>query len=722
MENIWMFLQQTAAASLVALFLLILQRIFLDKLSPRWQYGVWLVLLLRLLVPAGFGGRPTVLDVTFWVETLRTRVELGLHSAYSPPFVASLPAAPVPLPPAGAPASWTDWAFLIYCAGVVLWAAWFVVSAVRLSLRVRGGVPVEGERRAAMEALAKQQRLPMPRRIVECRWARTPFVVGVVRPALVLPMGWALDEKVVLHELLHLKYRDVWAGWLTTALRCLHWCNPFLWFVFDKTGNDRESLCDQRVLERLEGEDRRDYGRCLLAMADDKAVRTPGATTMANGARAVKARIEAIARFKRFPQGMGLVSGCIVFALSLSLVAGVPVSAAGTDDTVETPDGGNPPILALAAQNRATTVAGALDAYGKALYHWYQRPGTGLLCAAMVTAPEDMPAVLAANAKVNEERVEDWSLLEHWWQTGPVFRGLTADGGDGYLCQVFWFRDVELASKNDPLWPEEDEPWPTEYLCHTVRVQPDGSYWTVEKLAETTGIFDSDVNIARLGRWSDSTLYGPVTWSGEAYGLKIELSPAQTMTTGDGVLGESLLRRFQESEGYVNPFSFWDQDEEEPPSDDPMPRLEGFTGCYSGLVVSRENTWDRQRTFTVEITPRWDDPWVVTQEQWQWLRHVDVREDTAELEKYLLNRAVHSVEYEYEPMGAGKKAVFSEGGAGGEGGRGAWDGPMEQYVAPDYFTVTVTNADGEEFPVDLTPRYTTPDGGAFTLDGEEGPQ
>ena len=312
MENIWMFLQQTAAASLVALFLLILQRIFLDKLSPRWQYGVWLVLLLRLLVlllrllvPAGFGGRPTVLDVTFWVETLRTRVELGLNSAYSTPFAASLPAAPVPLPPAGAPASWTDWAFLIYCAGVVLWAAWFVVSAVRLSLRVRGGVPVEGERRAAIEALAREQRLPMPRRIVECRWARTPFVVGVVRPALVLPMGWALDEKVVLHELLHLKYRDVWAGWLTTALRCLHWCNPFLWFVFDKTGNDRESLCDQRVLERLEGEERRDYGRCLLAMADDRAMRTPGATTMANGARAVKARIEAIARFKRFPQGMG---------------------------------------------------------------------------------------------------------------------------------------------------------------------------------------------------------------------------------------------------------------------------------------------------------------------------------------------------------------------------------------------------------------------------------
>ena len=679
---------------------------------------MWLVLLLRLLVPAGFGGRPTVLDVTFWVETLRTRVELGLSSAYSSPFVSSLPAAPVPLPPAGVPASWTDWAFLIYCAGVVLWAAWFVVSAVRLSLRVRSGVPVEGERRAAIEAL-EQQQLPMPRRIVECRWARTPFVVGVVRPALVLPMGWALDGKVVLHELLHLKYRDVWAGWLTTALRCLHWCNPFLWFVFDKTGNDRESLCDQRVLERLEGEDRRDYGRCLLAMADDKAMRTPGATTMANGARAVKARIQAIARFKRFPQGMGLASGCIVFALSLSLVAGAPVSAAGESASVETPDNmGVAGALAAAAQNQADTVAGALDVYGKAIYHWYQSPDTGLLCAAMVTPEEDMPAVLNAYEDAFVERVADLEPLNHWWCTGPVFRGLTSDGAGGYLCQVFWFRDVELAGKSDPRWPEEDEPWPTEYLCHTVRVQPDGDYWTVEKLAETTGVFEGDVSLAGLGRWTGSALYGPVTWSGEADGLKIELSPSQTMTTGDGVLGQSLLRRFQESEGYVNPFSFWGQDEEETLSDDPMPHLEGFTGFYSGLIVSRENTWDRQRTFTVEITPRWDDPDIVTGEEAHRLRSSDQWEE----DKYVENYASLPVEYPYGPMNAGKKIVYPEGGGGGESGRGDLDGPMEQYIAPDCFTVTVANADEEEFTVDLTPRYTTPDGGTFTLDGEEGPQ
>ena len=71
MDSIWTLLQQTAAAALTALFLLLLQRIFLDKLSPRWQYGVWSVLLLRLIVPAGIGGRSTSLDLWPWIDRLR---------------------------------------------------------------------------------------------------------------------------------------------------------------------------------------------------------------------------------------------------------------------------------------------------------------------------------------------------------------------------------------------------------------------------------------------------------------------------------------------------------------------------------------------------------------------------------------------------------------------------------------------------------------------------
>lgn len=282
------------------------------------------MLVLRLLIPAGVWGRSTVLDVWPWLEAARAGTELTLDSAYSSPWTLSLPRGPIPLLPAEAPRSLTDWLFLLYLAGALGLALWYLGCALLLSLRVSRGVPVEGPRRAAIDAVAQRYQLPRPRRVVECRWERSPFLTGFLAPALVLPMGWEPDEKVILHELLHLKHRDLWAGWLTAALRCLHWCDPLLWLVFDKVDNDREALCDQRVLERLEGEDRRDYGRVLLSMADSRTVRVPGATTMANGARAIQARIQAIARFKRFPRGMALVSGCMGAALVMALAVGGP--------------------------------------------------------------------------------------------------------------------------------------------------------------------------------------------------------------------------------------------------------------------------------------------------------------------------------------------------------------------------------------------------------------
>ena len=51
MVNIWEFLLQSISVSLVAGFLLIIKAVFKDKLSPRWQYGVWSILALRILLP-----------------------------------------------------------------------------------------------------------------------------------------------------------------------------------------------------------------------------------------------------------------------------------------------------------------------------------------------------------------------------------------------------------------------------------------------------------------------------------------------------------------------------------------------------------------------------------------------------------------------------------------------------------------------------------------------
>ena len=82
MNNIWSFLTQTLSVSVVALLLLFLKGIMADKLSPRWQYSVWCLLALRIIIPVA-SNQNIFLPIPVWVEMLKTLVEGKLSSAYS---------------------------------------------------------------------------------------------------------------------------------------------------------------------------------------------------------------------------------------------------------------------------------------------------------------------------------------------------------------------------------------------------------------------------------------------------------------------------------------------------------------------------------------------------------------------------------------------------------------------------------------------------------------
>ena len=57
MFDIWGFLLQTLTVSGVAALILIIKVLFKDKLSPKWQFAVWGILGIIMLMPAGLFGR-----------------------------------------------------------------------------------------------------------------------------------------------------------------------------------------------------------------------------------------------------------------------------------------------------------------------------------------------------------------------------------------------------------------------------------------------------------------------------------------------------------------------------------------------------------------------------------------------------------------------------------------------------------------------------------------
>ncbi len=127
MFDLWAFLLQTLSISGVAALLLLIKWLFRDKLPPKWHFGVWGVLGVMMLVPAGWNGHYTLVNWQFVVELLK-----GLAGDYS--FTQVL--FPVPVI-TGMPNTVTEWLFAVYVTGVIV----FIVRYIVLYARLRKALP-----------------------------------------------------------------------------------------------------------------------------------------------------------------------------------------------------------------------------------------------------------------------------------------------------------------------------------------------------------------------------------------------------------------------------------------------------------------------------------------------------------------------------------------------------------------------------------------------------
>ena len=500
MRDIWGFLLQTFTASGVAVLLLIVKRMFQDKLPPQWQFSIWGILGLVLLIPAGLSGRYVLINWPWLVETAKTVIagDYGLTRVV----------APIPMPPLAAPATAAQWLYCLYLAGVLALLARYVISYILLRLALRRGRPAVPEQ---VNRVAEQYGLRACR-VVEVPGMTSAFVCGVFRPVLALPAGTAVDDKVILHELLHRKQRDTAWGLVICCLRCIHWCNPLLWYCADQTANDLEARCDQRVLELLEGEDRRNYGHILLSMANEKYARAPGTSSMANGGRNIRQRIEAIVRFKKYPSGMALVSVCVAVALGAPLLLGTQAKSVYSGGG-PLPDGlDNAAALASARTTWCTTPAGALDTYAKAVLD--QNGVYRTMCA-----PLEEQASIGMELKANTEagRSPAWDALLPCWpntQSGYVIYNLEPAGEcayEGLLVMELNYPPEGQSSEDDHIW----------LAYQSVRAEKQDTRWVVLPLEEFQTVGTNLLNFGGL-EWGCTQLPAYI-YQAEAEDILVEL-------------------------------------------------------------------------------------------------------------------------------------------------------------------------------------------------------
>lgn len=423
-------LEWIASSCALILAVLLLRRLLRGRIGPGLQYALWLLVLVRLLLPVSFGAarvsvqnlvrnadeRAASRVVTYVNQTAPDPVPsepAPAQSATAQPQHTQSAAAPQSQPEAqltetARPVMLSDILRCAWYAGMAAMALWLI--ATNLAFRAR---------------LAKRARrieypgCKLPLYITEA--VETPCLFGVLRPAIYITPEAASEPETlrhsVEHELTHYRHGDhIWA-----LLRCLclvlHWYNPLVWLAAALSRRDAELACDEATIRRLGENERAAYGRTLIRIScERRATLLRTATTMNCGKSGLRERIALIAKRPK----------TAAYALVILILAAIAV----TGCTFTGAQAGEPDLEGFIAENSGLTA------------------GEGQYLAASYDLLSEEDGTYYVNCCITVfELAEDRTLTMVDNVLTPMSLTLRRSGGD-WTQETFWM--PEDGDYNDP--------------------------------------------------------------------------------------------------------------------------------------------------------------------------------------------------------------------------------------------------------------------------------
>ena len=279
------FLNRSLAAGILILAVVLVRLVF--KKAPRWLLcALWALAAVRLVCPVSIesvlslipSAEPVQPEIIVSAQPAITSGIPAVDAIVNPPLAAAF--TPSPAQSANPLQIWTFLAACVWLAGIAALLLYAAVSALRLRLRVRTAVRLEGK-------------------VYQSEFVSSPFILGVIRPRIYLPFGLEAGAQamVLAHERAHLRRGDqLWKplGYLILAA---YWFNPLCWLAYILFCRDVEAACDEKVVRELGEGCKAAYSRALLACSTPKKLIT--ACPLAFGETGVKARIRSVLNYKK---------------------------------------------------------------------------------------------------------------------------------------------------------------------------------------------------------------------------------------------------------------------------------------------------------------------------------------------------------------------------------------------------------------------------------------
>lgn len=337
------FLSLSLSGSLIALLLFLLKPVIKNRISKTWQYYIFLIVIIRLLLPCG--PDTSLMKMVFHQSANYAAAEdnpadtknadrllLLLKEAsgdqadrneVTPPSIVK-----------DMKNMLFNWLWLIWIAPAVLLFLRKIAGYFCYIHSVKNGCSaiVHSHTLDIYKDICETMNVKYPPKLIQNKQIASPMLVGIISSYIVLPDTDMIDTNmkyVLQHELTHYKRLDIFYKWLVQIALCIHWFNPLVYFISREVNRNCELSCDETVIRRLDEKSKYAYGDMLLgAIRPDRTVSPFCRITLSEDTKLMKERLSAIMTHKKQPRIMIMLSAL----LALLLLCGAAASGVYAPD------------------------------------------------------------------------------------------------------------------------------------------------------------------------------------------------------------------------------------------------------------------------------------------------------------------------------------------------------------------------------------------------------
>lgn len=271
----------------VGIFILIFRKCFDKKISPKWKCIIWILLLISLLVPIKIefqtqNSNMEVLSISGLIEPIQnisgnsyTSENEELKSIEKNAEIKS----EISEIKENNPTKKNDIDIKSTILYKIIPSAWIIGSMIYMLLLFLGNNNIKKKikrkeyQNENIKKILEQCKdiigVKTDVKIVLQDFKKTPSIIGIFNPKILitkdfLEQDYNTQKYIIMHELSHYKRKDLILNYILLFITTIHWFNPFIWLFFKKIRQDMELATDEIVLEKLESNEKKEYGMALI--------------------------------------------------------------------------------------------------------------------------------------------------------------------------------------------------------------------------------------------------------------------------------------------------------------------------------------------------------------------------------------------------------------------------------------------------------------------------